>query len=29
MISFCIQKIKTYYNWDRIATEYERMIVSL
>jgi hypothetical protein len=29
MISFCILKIKTYYNWDRIAVEYEKMIVSL
>jgi len=29
MISFCIHKIKTYYNWDRIAVEYEKMIVSL
>tara|TARA_Y100000031_G_C8028202_1_gene295874 strand:+ start:66 stop:302 length:237 start_codon:yes stop_codon:yes gene_type:complete len=29
MISFCIHKIKTYYNWDRIAAEYEKMIVSL
>ena len=29
MISFCIHKIKTYYNWNRIAVEYEKMIVSL
>jgi len=25
MISFCIKKIITYYNWDRIALEYEKM----
>jgi len=29
MIPFSIHKIKTYYNWDRIAVEYEKMIVSL
>jgi len=29
MIPFCIHKIKTYYNWDRIAVEYDKMIVSL
>jgi hypothetical protein len=29
MIPFCIHKIKTYYNWDRIAVEYDKMILSL
>ena len=29
MKSFCIHKIKTYYNWDMIALEYEKMILSL
>ena len=29
MVKFCIHKIKTYYNWDRIAVEYEKMIEAL
>ena len=29
MIPFCIHKIITYYNWDRIAVEYYKMILSL
>jgi len=29
MIPFCIYNIKTYYNWNRIVAEYEKMIESL